>query len=98
MTGVAGGLGKVASGAGNMAAAPFTSAETKEGGEGAADEAVETAGEVGGKAQEVAGGAKDTVGDAAGEAGGKAQEAAGGAKDTVGDVAGEGQKKLGLGE
>lgn len=91
VTGVAGGLGKVATGAGQTAAAPFTSAETKEGGEGtakgAADDVIEGAGEAGGK-----------VSAAAGEAGGKASEAAGSAKDTVGDAAGEGQKKLGLKE
>lgn len=98
VTGVAGGLGKVATGAGQTAAAPFTSQDTKEGGgeggaaaadevKGAADKAVEGAGEAGGKASK-----------AAGEAGGKASEAAGSAKDTVGGAAGEGQKKLGLSE
>lgn len=105
VSGVAGGLGKVASGVGQTAAAPFTSAETKEGGEGAADSAkgaadsaVETAGEAGGKVSETAGEAGGKASETAGEAGDKASEAAGSAKDTVGDAAGEGQKKLGLSE
>ena len=94
VSGVAGGLGNVASGAGQTVAAPFTSAETKEGGEGvtdsakgAADSAADTAGEAGGKASETAE-----------EVGGKASDTASSAKDTVGDAAGEGQKKLGLSE
>lgn len=87
MTGVAGGLGKVATGAGQTAAAPFTSQDTKEGGE-----------EGGAAAADEVKGAADKAVEGAGEAGGKASEAAGSAKDTVGGAAGEGQKKLGLSE
>ena len=89
MTGVAGGLGNVAAGAGNTVQAGLSSKDSENTGSDAAGETAEKtesmAGAVGGKTSETAGQAGQVASDTAGEA-----------KDTVGGAAQESGKKLGL--